>query len=145
MRQLLRMTLRSRWMIWPLVLALAGCSLPGPYQTYSPGTPPTPVSTPTALTVYGGTTTTPENEMNLADQALIEPPPIAPLPAAPAPASTLRIAICYSRLWNSADSVRGAATQACGAGSAARIVSQDTDLNACFLLTPTHAVFTCGP
>jgi len=132
-------------MIWLLVLALASCSLPGPYQTYSPDTAPAPVPAATALTVYGATTTTPENEMNLADQALSAPPPVAPVPASPAPASTPRVAICYSRLWNSADSVRGAATQACGAGSAARIVSQDTDLSACPLLTPTHAVFTCGP
>ncbi len=127
------------------MLALGGCSLPGPYQTYSPGAAPAPVRAPTALTVYGATTTTPENEMNLADQELSGPAPVAPVPASPAPATTLRIAICYSRLWNSADSVRSAATQACGAGTAARIVSQDTDLNACPLLTPAHAIFTCGP
>lgn len=145
MRQLLHMSRRSHRIIWLVALALGGCGLPGPYQTYSPGTPPTPVPVPTALTVYGATTTTLENEMNLADQALSEPPPIAPVPASPPTAATPRIAICYSRLWNSAESVRVAATQACGAGSAARIATQDTDLNACPLLTPTHAVFTCGP
>jgi hypothetical protein len=146
MRQLLRVTLYRRSTIWLMMLALGGCSLPGPSQTYAPGTAPAPVPHPNALVVYGATTTTPDNVMDSGD---IELTPPAPLPAAPpltssAPATTPRIAICYSRLWSSADAVHSAAAQACGKG-APRLVSQDTDLDACPTLTPTHAVFTCGP
>jgi hypothetical protein len=134
-------------MIGLMTLALGGCSLPGPSQTYAPGTAPAPVPHPNALVVYGATTTTPENVMDLGDTELTPPPaPVAvtPPPTSAAPATAQRIAICYSRLWSSADAVHSAAAQACGK-AAPRLVSQDTDLDACPTLTPTHAVFTCGP
>ena len=147
MGQLLRVTRRKRIMTWVVMLTLGGCSLPGPYQTYSPGAAPPPAPHPNALTVYGATTTTPENEMSLGDEELTAPAPTtaAPPAASDAPAAaTQRIAICYSRLWSSVDSVHSAAAQACGK-SAPRLVSQNTDLDACPALTPTHAVFACGP
>jgi hypothetical protein len=146
MRQFLPVTQCKRIMTWVVMLTLGGCSLPGPYQTYSPGAAPAPAPHPNALMVYGATTTTPENEMGLGDMELTAPAPIAdaPPPASAAPATTQRIAICYSRLWSSVDSVHSAAAQACGK-SAPRLVSQNTDLDACPALTPTHAVFTCGP
>jgi hypothetical protein len=134
-----------------VTLALSSCSLPGPYQTYSPGTPAAPSPPANALVVYGVNTTTPENEMDTVDAA---PNPTtasnsttpAPEPAAPATttaAGSQRVAICYSRLWSSADAVHTSAVQACG-GKAARIVGQDTDLDACPALAPTHAIFACG-
>ena len=126
---------------WLLLLALSGC---GPYQTYSPGTAPLPVTHTNAIPVYGTKTTTADNEMDLTD---LQPTPPVPAAAAPPPTATTteqRIAICYSRLWSSADAVHGAAAQACG-NNTPRIVSQDTDLSACPALTPTHAVFACGP
>jgi hypothetical protein len=142
MRQPLRMNKARRHAMCLLLLALSGC---GPYQTYSPGTAPLPVTHTTAIPVYGTKTTTADNEMDLTD---LQPTPPAPAAAASPPASTStteqRIAICYSRLWSSADAVHSAATQACGNGTP-RIVSQDTDLGACPALTPTHAVFACGP
>jgi hypothetical protein len=149
MRQLLRVTRHRRTLIWLMILALGGCSLPGPYQTYAPGAAAPPAPHPNALVVYGASTTTPENVMDLGDTELTPPPaPVAVTPPltspASAPATAQRIAICYSRLWSSADAVHSAAAQACGKG-APRLVSQDTDLDACPTLTPTHAVFTCGP
>ena len=140
------MNRRRRGATWLLLFALGGCSLPGPYQTYSPGAAPAPTPHQTAITVYGATNTTPDNVMDLTD--LQEAPPV-PAPPTPPPDSaptttSQRIAICYSRLWNSADAVHSAAAQACGTNTP-RIVSQDTDLNACPALTPTHAVFSCGP
>lgn len=140
MRQPHRMNRDRRCAAWLLLLALSGC---GPYQTYSPGTAPAPVPHVNALPVYGTKTTTAENEMDLTD---LQPTPPVSAAAAPAPASTTeqRVAICYSRLWSSTDAVHGAAAQACG-NNTPRFVSQDTDLNACPALTPTHAVFACGP
>jgi hypothetical protein len=128
------------------VLALGGCSLPGPYQTYAPGATPPPAPSTNALVVYGATTTTPENEIDVGNTYLTPPAPVvtAPAPDSAAPATTQRIAICYSRLWSSVDAVHSAAVQACGK-SPPRLVSQDTDLDACPALTPTHAVFACGP
>lgn len=129
------------------MLALGGCALPAPYQTYSPGGAAAPAPAPNALTVYGATTTTPDNEMDFTDQesTISVPAEVAAAPVSPTPATNQRIAICYSRLWNSADAVRSAAAQACGANSAPHIVSQGTDLDACPLMTPTHAVFSCTP
>jgi hypothetical protein len=132
-----------------LVLALGGCSLPAPYETYPPSTPPPPPPrAPNALTVTGGTTTTPDNEMDIGGQPMTTSAP-APAPAsalAPAPSSSAgrQVAICYNRLWNSAVAVRSAAQQACGGKQAPRVVSQDTDLDACPVLTPSHAVYACG-
>lgn len=119
--------------------------MPGPYLTYSPGTAPAPPPHPTALTVYGATTTTPENEIAPVDAELTPPEPtvVAPPAVSSTTATVQRVAICYSRLWNSADAVHSAAVQACGK-SVPRLVSQDTDLDACPALTPTHAVFACG-
>lgn len=129
------------------MLALGGCALPAPYQTYSPGVAAAPAPPPNALTVYGATTTTPDNEMDFTGQELTTPVPadVAAKPALPTPTTNQRVAICYSRLWNSADAVRNAAVQACGANSAPHIVSQGADLDACPLMTPTHAVFSCTP
>jgi len=129
-----------------VTFALSSCSWPGPYQTYSPGAAPVPTPPPNALVVYGATTTTPENQMDTSDidATPTTPEPAASAPTAIAPATTQRVAICYSRLWSSPDAVHSAAAQACGK-SVPRLVSQDTDLSACPVLTPTHAVFTCGP
>lgn len=155
LRQLSRM--RGYWPTWILAIALSGCSLPAPYQTYSPVDAPAAIaaaekrSPPQALVVYGGTTTS--SEM-IPDTMEPEPLPgaAAPTPtptAVPAPsqaqASPLtpqRVAICYNRLWNKPDTVKGAATQACG-NSSVRIESQTLDLDACPMLTPTKAVFSC--
>jgi len=127
-----------------MVAALSACSLPPPYQTYSPGAAPAPSPKGSALTTYGSTTTTPENQMDTVDEQIADtPPPAAPAPQTPA--GSTRIAICYSRMWNSAEAVRNAANLACGSGGAARIVSQDTDLSACPILTPTHAIYACAP
>jgi len=137
MRQLLRM--RARWLGCVLSVALAGCSLPAPYQTYSPGTatPATPPSN--SLTVYGATTTTPDM---VPDSS--EPEPIAAPATPPAPGQN-GVAICYNRLWNKPNAVKSAAVEACGgANSSPRVVSQGVDLDACPVLTPTKAVFTCG-
>lgn len=135
-----------------MALALAGCSsLPAPYETYAPADAPAPTRPQNALVVYGTTTTTPENIVDLGTPTATTPSmftPPTPAPAATAPAApankTRRIAICYSRLWNSADAVRSAASQACGSKAAPRVVDQDVDLDACSLLTPTHAVFACN-
>ena len=144
MRQFSCMIRRHRAIASLALLALGGCSLPGPYQTYSPGAAPPPPPRLTALTVYGATTTTPENEIApIATDVTPTPPVAAPPPASATQTPVQRIAICYSRLWNSADAVHSAAAQACGK-SAPRLVSQSTDLDACPALTPTHAVFACG-
>src|SRR5579864_9150964 len=125
MRQPSRMIRYRHARIWIVTLALSGCSMPGPYQTYSPGTPAAPPPPTNALVVYG-TKTTP-----------------AASPSVATPAGSQRVAICYSRLWSSADAVHSSAVQACG-GKGARIVGQDTDLDACPALAPTHAIFACG-
>lgn len=132
---------------------LAGCSLPAPYQTYSPGDLTGPAATttpaPTPTVVYGATTTTadmvPDN---------VEEPPPAQLPAATTPVALATaiaplpgnggIAICYSRLWNKPETVKAAAVQACGANTSPQVTSQGIDINACPLLSPTKAVFSCG-
>jgi len=141
-----------RFIAVPTILAVAGCSLPAPYQTYTPGTAPPPPRPQSALVVYGTTTTTPENQYDFDQQAAADtfaPPTPAPASssASGSPQSTTsQVAICYSRLWNSAEAVRTAATQACGSNSNPRVVTQDFSLNSCPLLTPTQAVFSCsGP
>lgn len=133
-----------------VTLALSGCSAPGPYQTYSPGTTAAPPLAANALVVYGANTTTPENEMDTVDAppnstTVSSSTTPAPEPEAPAttPTGPPRVAICYSRLWSSADAVHTSAVQACG-GKTARIAGQDTDLDACPALAPTHAIFVCG-
>ena len=128
-----------------MALALSSCSMPGPYQTYSPGTPAAPPPPTNALVVYGTKTTTPENQMDAVDAAPNSATPTTPeaSPSAAAPAGSQRVAICYSRLWSSADAVHSSAVQACG-GKGARIIGQDTDLDACPALAPTHAIFACG-
>jgi hypothetical protein len=141
-----------RFLPFLVTLAVAGCSLPAPYQTYSPGTAPAPMRrAQVGLTVYGPTNTNPDNlyDPDMQDSVPAPDATFAPAPAAaPAPAPTptpsQRIAICYNRLWNSADAVRSAATQACGGKSAAHVDNQGLDLDACPLMTPTQAVFTCG-
>ena len=135
---------------------LAGCSLPAPYQTYSPGSMPgtaasqaaaTPAPVPTV--VYGATTTTadmvPDNveepaptQLPVAVAPIAIANAIAPLPGAGG------IAICYNRLWNKPETVKAAAVQACGANSSPQVTSQRLDIDACPLLTPTKAVFSCG-
>lgn len=126
-----------------LALTLGGCSLPAPYETYPPSTPPAPPPrSPNALTSAGPITTTPDDELDFGEQLAA---PSAPAPSTPAESGKGRqVAICYSRLWNSAAAVRSAAQQACGTKTAPRVVSQDTDLDACPVLTPSHAVYACG-
>jgi hypothetical protein len=140
MRQLSRM--RATWLIPLLLLTVSACSsLPVPYQTYSPGEVPLPPLPPTALVVYGATTTSPDM---VPDAAEVEP---VPAPAAPSAAGTTSqgVAICYNRLWNAPDAVKSAAIQACGGGNISpRVTTQGVDLDACPLLTPTKAVFACA-
>lgn len=137
----------SRRVIAVLVAAaclLGGCGLPEPYETYPPSTPaPPPPRAANALTVAGATTTTPENEVGFGEPQSVATP-LVPAPAAPAPAPGGQVAICYNRIWNSADAVRSAAALACGAKSTPQVVSRDIDLNACPVMTPSHAVFACG-
>ncbi|HLI20906.1 MAG TPA: hypothetical protein VKV32_07300 [Stellaceae bacterium] len=172
MRQLPRM--RGHWPSWIVAVALSGCSiLPAPYQTYAPADAPAAAAAakttppPQALVVYGATTTTPdmtpdslenmtlsENEeepgLNLTpapnNAPMPSPAPVpSPVPSNPqaSPLNPQRVAICYNRLWNKPDAIKSAATQACG-NSPAQIESQGTDLEACPLLTPTRAVFSCS-
>jgi hypothetical protein len=147
MRQLLRM--RGRWLAWTLSIALSGCSLPAPYQTYAPTETSAPPQPTTALTVYGGTTTTSDMTPDSgAPEPIAAPDTVTPASlAAPAPATTAptnqAVAICYNRLWNKPDAVKSAAAQACG-NAPASIQSQGVDLDACPVLTPTKAVFSCG-
>jgi hypothetical protein len=123
---------------------LGGCGLPEPYETYPPSTPPPPPPrAANALTVAGATTTTPDNEVEFGEPQSVAAP-LVPEPAAPAPTPGGQVAICYNRIWNSADAVRSAAALACGAKSTPQVVSRDFDLNACPVMTPSHAVFACG-
>jgi len=137
-----------------VLAALTGCSFPAPYQTYSPDSPvEAPAPTQNALTVYGSNTTTPDREMDYAGpenaQSLTATPvqsPAASTATSPVPASTNpRIAICYNHLWSASAAINNAATQACGEGRVPRLVSQGLDLDACPVLTPTRAIFACGP
>jgi hypothetical protein len=141
--------MRSRTRFWSflLMLAVSSCSLPAPYLTYSPGTAPAPVRrAQVGLTVYGPNNTMPDNlyDPDMQDSAPTPDSTFTPAPSTPAQTPSQRIAICYNRLWNSADAVRTAATQACGGKSTARVDNQGIDLDACPLMTPTQAVFTCG-
>ena len=123
-----------------LAVALGGCGLPAPYQTYTPdqaAAAPTPPSAP--IIVYGTTTTTPEM---VPDAPVLAPVPVAPTPTS-APSSN-RVAICYSRLWNKPETIRDAAVQACGGAVTPQVTSQGVDIDACPLLTPTKAVFACS-
>ncbi len=139
------MNIRSFCALWLAIFALGGCSLPAPYQTYPPASPPPPPArAPNALTVSGATTTSPENELDFAANEMQHQPAAQAAPPGASPATAQQVAICYNRIWNSADTVRSAAAQACGMKSAPKLVSQDTDLNACPLMTPTHAVFACS-
>jgi len=145
------MSLRPIAILLAVAWLLAGCGLPDPYETYPPTTPaPPPPRPPDALTVTGATTTTPENELDFGElqtptQATPPTQPAQPA-ASPAanPAAGAQVAICYNRIWNSAETVRSAASLACGKKSTPQIVSQDIDLNACPLMTPSHAVFACN-
>lgn len=130
--------MRFSALIAALTVILAGCSLPAPYQTYSPTAVTAPPLNPNALVVYGQTTTTPDM---VPDAVTVQTLP----PAAPgAAAKEQSVSICYNRLWNKPESITNAATQACGGPSLSpRVVSQNIDLNACPLLTPTKAIFAC--
>lgn len=155
MRQLSRM--RGHWKTWILAIAVSGCSLPAPYQTYSPADAPAAAAAATgarplqALPVYGGATTTPDMTPDPLDA---EAPLRSAKEEAPATVSMLgqsqfsplnppSVSICYNRLWNKPDTIKSAAVQACGNGDA-NIESQGIDIDACPLLTPTKAVFSCG-
>lgn len=145
-RQFLRM--RGRWLAWTLSIALSGCGLPAPYQTYSPTDPTAlPPQQNTALTIYGGATTTSDMMPDsTALEPIAAPDTVTPATLAAPPTTTptnQSVAICYNRLWNKPDAIKNAATQACG-NSSARIQSQGVDLDACPVLTPTKAVFSCG-
>jgi hypothetical protein len=137
MRQLSRM--RRLCMFGLLAVALSGCGLPAPYQTYAPdqaGAPPPP---PAPIIVYGTTTTSPEM---VPDAPVIAPEPLPPAPTS-ASASN-RIAICYNRLWYKPEAIKNAAVQACGGAVAPQVSSQGVDIDACPVLTPTKAVFACS-
>ena len=156
MRQLSRM--RGHWPTWTLAIVLSGCSLPAPYQTYAPADAPAAAAAaaaaarpPQALPVYGGTTTTadmtpdPLSSVSPLPNAGAEAPAAVPAPSQSqiSPLTPPSVAICYNRLWNKPDTIKSAAVQACGNGTA-NIESQGTDLDACPLLTPTKAVFSCS-
>ncbi|HEY1981635.1 MAG TPA: hypothetical protein VGH13_16285 [Xanthobacteraceae bacterium] len=135
--------MRAHWLVGTLVLPLIGCGFPAPYQTYSPGGAPVAIAPTKPLIVYGATTTTPD----------MVPDPVEPVPAPAAfaaptatpVAGTDVVAICYNRLWNNSDAIRSAAMQACGTNRSPRVThQQNVDIEACPLLTPTKAVFTCG-
>ncbi|HXR88102.1 MAG TPA: hypothetical protein VN728_14080 [Stellaceae bacterium] len=137
MRQLSRM--RTLCMFGILAVALSGCGLPAPYQTYTPdqaGAPPPPAA---PIIVYGTTTTMPDM---VPDAPVLAPVPLPPTPTA-APSSN-RVAICYSRLWNKPETIRDAAVLACGGAATPQVTSQGVDIDACPLLTPTKAVFACS-
>jgi len=138
------MPFRSRFMAWLVMVALGGCSLPAPYQTYSPGTVPAPTPPQNPIAVYGATTTTPDNQIDFGDQNSLQGSAFTPAPTPAPQTASQNVAICYSRLWNSAEAVRSAAVQACGNKGTPRVVDQGTDLNACPLMTPTQAVFACS-
>lgn len=131
--------MRACWKILSILsVALGGCSLPAPYQTYSPGMVAAPPPS-SALVVYGATTTTRDMVPNSGE---VEPVPVA----TPAPVQkSAGVSICYNRLWNSPQLVKSAALAACGGGKISpRVVSQGIDLDACPLLVPSKAVFACG-
>jgi len=133
-----------RLTLLPIVLALAACSaFPAPYQTYSPGDAPAPAPPTNPMMVYGATTTTPENRIDLGTPDST-PPSAFTASLAPSSGTVQRVAICYSRWWNSAEAVRSAAMQACGSKSAPHIVHQTIDLDACPVMTPTQAIFACS-
>ncbi len=120
---------------WLSVVALAACSFPTPYETYSPGSVTAPVQPQKAITAYGFAVS-PQQMAHHESQQRSEPTPGS---------STIyhdTVAICYGRLWNTPESVHSAAAEACG-DRTPRIISQDIDLDACPLLTPVHAVFVC--
>ena len=144
MRQLSPM--RKAWPSVLLAFLVGGCSLPAPYQTYTPDQLPPPNAPTNPIVVYGATTTTPDMAPSGTG--------LEPLPAPPGAASTSdmslppassgnRVAICYNRLWHDPDAVKNAAAQACGGAPAPRVISQGVDLDACPLLTPTKALFAC--
>lgn len=140
MRQLLRM--RARWVFCLLGVVVSGCSLPAPYQTYTAGPAVVPTAPTNPMVVYGATTTEPDM---VPDSGEVEPVP-APSDdtAAVVPASGT-VAICYNRLWNAPNAIKAAALQACGGGNISpRVTSQNTDIDACPLLTPTKATFACN-
>lgn len=124
-----------------LAVLLAGCSLPAPYQTYTtaPAVAPAPPTNP--MVVYGATTTEPDM---VPDSAEVEPVPVPVTTTVAAPASGT-VAICYNRIWNAPNAIKTAAVQACGGGNISpRVTSQNIDIDACPLLTPTKAVFACS-
>jgi hypothetical protein len=124
-----------------LPLALAGCT--APYQTFSPGTAVPLAQQPNDVMVYDAKTTTPDNDMNAPDTPAFTVAPAGSAAAAQVGAGHQAIAICYNRLRNTAESVKAAASAACGGGTA-RLISQGVSLNACTLLSPTRAVYACG-
>jgi hypothetical protein len=113
-----------------------------PYQTYPPGGAPSPTAPLMPVVVYGATTTQADMVPESADPGT--PPQTPFIPAATPTPNANVVAICYSRLLNKPDTVRDAATQACGTGSTPRITSQGVDIEACPLLTPTKAVYACA-
>lgn len=120
---------------WLSVFGLTACSFPAPYETYSPGSVTAPAQYQRAITAYGFAES-PQKERH--DESRQTPDTV---PASPTIYRDT-VAICYGRLWNTAESVRSAAAEACGDRSP-RIIRQNIDLDACPLLTPIHAVFAC--
>ncbi len=136
---------RAHLLVWFLPLVLAGCGAPPPYQTFSPDRVGPLAIGPNNLVVYNLYNTTPETDASPSNTplAFASPPTTAPdgTPMSDSGNKTA-IAICYSRIWNSTQSVKTAAAQACGGGTA-RLIRQGTNLDACTLLTPTQAVYAC--
>ncbi len=136
------MTWTRQGTAWLLALAMTGCSMPAPYQTYSPGQVAAPALPQNALTVYGATSTRQQGGLGL--DAVEQPSAPLPAPAPPAAATdNTGIAICYNRLWNSPATVKSAAAAACGSGKVPRVMSQGFELDACPVMTPMRAVFAC--
>jgi hypothetical protein len=137
----------GRWAAWLVVAALAGCSMPAPYQTYAPGDVPASAQSPNAITIYGATTTAPDMSRDLGTADSTAPEATAPAMTRSAlllPDPGARgVAICYNKLWNDPDAVKAAAATACGDAGAPQIIRQGVNLDTCPLMSPTRAVFSC--
>lgn len=94
------------------------------------------------MVVYGATTTEPDM---VPDSAEIEPVPVPDTATTSSAPASGTVAICYNRIWNAPNAIKTAAVQACGGGNISpRVTSQNIDIDACPLMTPTKATFACG-
>ena len=84
--------------------------------------------------------------MTLVDCSALDPYPTYPQqPEAGVKDAGPRVAICYDVLASSRETVRKAAQDECGPGTAASRVDTDWKLDYCSLLLPARATFVCKP